>query len=50
MSDGAKISTCFQYFLCCPRPCLTRAKYAKIDEDDLTTGSIRVRFIGGIFV
>ena len=42
MSDRAAMLACSGYFLGCPRPCLTRAREAKIAEGDLVAGSIRV--------
>ena len=42
MSDGTAILACSRYFLGCPRPCLTRAREAKVAEGDLTAGPIGV--------
>lgn len=44
MSDRVLMLACFEYFLDCPRPYLTRAGEAKPAEGDYATG-----FIEGIF-
>lgn len=47
MSDGATTLAYSGYFLGCLRPCLTKAKDAKVTESDSATGSIDITSAGG---